>query len=215
MRSRFEQSHITQIISDYSPNNAPKLPLDFGDFLSLVWRIDRHADNPQKVKYYKRGALALAKGLGIKNQSLLHLIQTTPPGKICEQITNLPYRSRERLVDAQDRKAALTELLLIRHHILSMSISQDNWGARWPGSGIVDDALRERVFATLFTAFQGQLSNFARLLLVVDIVLANLILGVECEEEVNLTTLIFHYDFPDPQNNKVREDFYSVQPEKS
>ena len=43
MQSRFEQARINQLISSYAPNDPPRLVLDFGDMLSLVWRLDKSA----------------------------------------------------------------------------------------------------------------------------------------------------------------------------
>ena len=79
-----------------------------------------------------------------------------------------------------------------------------------PGSGIVDVELRERVFAVLFTALQGQFGNFGRLLLVVDIVLSDLLLGFQQDtREVKLDKLIGEFNYPDPNDSRVRWSYYS------
>ena len=80
----------------------------------------------------------------------------------------------------------------------------------WPGSGILDTELRERVFAVLFTALQGQYNSFGRLLLVVDIVLSDLLLGMQPDtKEVGLQQLVYDYNYPDPTDSRVRWTYYS------
>ena len=73
---------------------------------------------------------------------------------------------------------------------------------------MTDDELRERIFATLFTALRGQSAHFGRLLLVIDIVLQELMLGSRVLEEVSLGTLIDHYEYPDPEAQAIRNLYY-------
>lgn len=208
MHTRFEQTRINQLISPYSPQEPPRGgALDFGDYLSLLWRLDEAAAHPQRARYYRHCAVALAAGLGIKAHPLHKLVEISAPGEIYAQMPNLPYRSKERLVDAQDRKAAIMQLITIRADLLRMGTYTEGWVAGWPGSGILDTEIRERVFAVLFTALQGQFGNFARLLFVVDIVLANLLLGEESTAEITLDDLIAHHAYPDPANPRVVRDF--------
>ncbi len=209
MQSRREQTRINQLTSTYSPDDPPRLPLDFGDYLSLVWRIDQHAQQPAKVKYYRRCALALAQGMGIKGRSILRLVEVTPPGALYQQLPNAPYRGTARLVDAHDRKAAIRQLVDLRADVLRIGTYQEQWPVSWPGSGILDTELRERVFAVLFTALQGQFSSFGRLLLVVDIVLSDLLLGFQPPQELPLAQLIADYGYPDPTDDRVRQDYLS------
>jgi hypothetical protein len=182
--------------------------LDFGDYLSLLWRLDQNAEQPKKVKYYRQCALSLADGLGFKDRSVFRLVETSPPGQLYKQLPNAPYRGTHRLVDAQDRKAAIGQLAELRADVLKIGTYQDNWPMGWPGIGIVDVELRERVWAVLFTALPGQFSTFGRLLLVVDIVLANLLLGIQPSTETNLAMLISEYGYPDPNDSRVRADYY-------
>ena len=63
--TRFEQARIQQLVGTYSPEAIPRVPLDFGDFLSLLWRIDHHADHSGRVRYYSRCALALGEALSL------------------------------------------------------------------------------------------------------------------------------------------------------
>jgi hypothetical protein len=209
MSNRTERTRISQLTSTYGPDEPPRLPMDFGDYLSLIWRLDKHADDPAKTKYYRRCALSLAEGLGLKGRSVFRLVELTPPGQLYEQLPNAPYRGTNRLLDAQDRKAAITQLATLRQDILRVGTYHDQWPVSWPGSGIMDTDLRERVFAVLFTALQGQYENFGRLLLVVDIVLADLLLGMQQMREVSLHEMIAEYDYPNFADTKVRAAFYS------
>lgn len=209
MQNRIEKTRIDQLISTYGPDEPPRLPLDFGDYLSLLWRLDKHAEQPKKVKYYRQCALALADGLGLKGRSVFRLVEVTPAGQLYKQLPNAPYRGTHRLIDAHDRKAAITQLAELRADVLKIGTYQDNWPVSWPGSGIIDTELRERVFAVLFTALQGQFSSFGRLLLVVDIVLANLLMGIQPSVEVSLSQLIAEYGYPDPNDPRVRWEYYA------
>lgn len=209
MVNRIEKTRISQLTSTYGPDEPPRLPMDFGDFLSILWRLDRHADDQSKVKYYRKCVFALGAGLGLKNHNLLRLIDQTPPGTIYQQLPNAPYREPTRLVDAQDRKAAIAQLIELREDVLRIGTYHDKWPVSWPGSGIMDTELRERVFAVLFTALQGQYENFGRLLLVVDIVLGDLLLGLHQMREVTLHQLIAEYEYPNFNDSKVRASFYS------
>ena len=209
MSSRVERTRISQLTSTYGPDEPPRLPLDFGDFLSLLWRLDKHAQEPAKVAYYRRCALALANGLKIKERSIFRLVELTPPGQLYQQLPNAPYRGTSHLVDATDRKAAIAQLAQLRLDILRIGTYHDQWPVSWPGSGIIDSDLRERVFAVLFTALQGQYDNFGRLVLVVDIVLSDLLLGMHQMQEVSLHNLITHCNYPDFSDPKIRSTYYS------
>ena len=209
MHSRFEQTRISQLTSTYGPDEPPKLPMDFGDFLSILWRLDRHAEEPMKVRYYRQCAYALADGLELQNRSLMRLVDTTAPGEVYSQLPNAPYRGTQRLVDAHDRKAAIRQLAELRDDILRIGTYQDRWPVSWPGSGIVDPELRERVFAVLFTALQGQFAHFGRLLLVVDIVMSDLLLGMQDSKEVKLSDLVNQHNYPNPTDNNVRISYFS------
>ncbi|MBL8164440.1 MAG: hypothetical protein JNJ61_20800 [Anaerolineae bacterium] len=209
MVNRIEKTRISQLTSTYGPDEPPRLPMDFGDFLSILWRLDKHADDQSKVKYYRKCVFSLGAGLGLKNHGLLRLIDQTPPGAVYQQLSNAPYREQNRLVDAQDRKAAIAQLIELREDVLRIGTYHDQWPVSWPGSGIMDTELRERVFAVLFTALQGQYENFGRLLLVVDIVLGDLLLGLHQMREVTLHQLIAEYEYPNFNDSKVRASFYS------
>lgn len=209
MQNRIEQTRINQLTSTYGPDEMPRLPLDFGDYLSLLWRIDRHAEHAGKVRYYRRCALALADALSLKGRSLYRMVEHTPPGALYQQLPNIPYRGTTRLVDAHDRKAAISQLIRLRDDVLNIGTYQDSWPVSWPGSGIVDTELRERVFAVLFTALQGQFASFGRLLLVVDIVLGDLLLGRDTPPtEVTIHQLITEHQYPNPADNRVRLEYY-------
>ncbi|HEX2906807.1 MAG TPA: hypothetical protein VHO69_08105 [Phototrophicaceae bacterium] len=209
MHNRLERTRISQLTSTYGPDEPPRLPMDFGDYLSLIWRLDKHRDDPAKVQYYRQCALALAEGLGLKGRSVFRLVELTPPGELYEQLPNAPYRGTSRLVDAQDRKAAIAQLAQLRLDILRIGTYHDSWPVSWPGSGIIDTDLRERVFAVLFTALQGQYENFGRLLLVVDIVLGDLLLGMHQTQEISLHELISKFRYPNFADPKIRGAYYS------
>lgn len=205
-----ERSRIQQLTSSYGPDEPPRLPMDFGDFLSLLWRLDKHAEDPARVKYYRRCAISLAEGLELKGRSLYKLVEQTTPGQLYEQLPNAPYRGTSRLLDAQDRKAAIRQLAQLRLDVLRIGTYHDQWPVSWPGSGIMEVELRERVFAVLFTALQGQYENFGRLLLVVDIVLGDLLIGIQPEtKEIGLHRLIVEYGYPNFQDTKTKAAFYS------
>ncbi len=199
-----DQNRINQLTSPYSPFSPPQLPLDFGDYLSLIWRVDRHAAQNNLVRYYTQCARALTRGFDFEQRSLGRVVRTTEPGQICTALSNVPFRDTGRLADAAARKAAIQQLVLLRSDVLSIGTYQHDWVVGWPGSGVLDDELRERVFATLFTALRSQYSHFGRLLLVIDIVLQELLLGTRSMQEFSLGILIDHYGYPDPEDSAVR-----------
>jgi hypothetical protein len=69
---------------------------------------------------------------------------------------------------------------------------------------VLDAELRERIFATLFTALRGQYSHFGRLLLVIDVVLLELLLRTRAMPEFSLGILIDRHGYPDPEDPNVR-----------
>ena len=204
-----DQDRISQLTSPYSPFNPPQLPLDFGDYLSLLWRVDRHAVHLTLAQYYSECARALAKALQFESKMLGRLVKTTEPGDVYLSLSNIPFREPERLPDAAARKAAIHQLVLLRSDVLAIGAYQHDWVVGWPGSGVVDDELRERIFATLFTALRSQYSHFGRLLLVIDIVLQELLLGTRAMDEFSLGVLIDRYGYPDPESSTVRELYVS------
>ncbi|NDJ75807.1 MAG: hypothetical protein GYB65_06080 [Chloroflexi bacterium] len=200
-----DQVRVNQLTSPYSPFDAPQLPLDFSDYLSLLWRIDRHADQPNLVRYYLRCARALASAFEFDNRSLGRMVRTTEPGLLYATLSNVPFRETGRLMDAAARKSAIDQLVRLRADVLAIGAYQHDWVVGWPGSGILDPELRERIFATLFTALRSQYSHFGRLLLVIDIVLQELLMGTRRLADYSLGILIDHYDYPDPEDPEVRD----------
>ncbi len=205
--TRFEQARIQQLVGTYSPEAMPKLPLDFGDFLSLLWRIDHHAEHGGQRTYYYACAAALAAGLNLP-QKILLVVETAAAGEMIRTLHNVPYRGVERLVDVADRRAALIQLLRMRDDTLRIGTYQEGWSRGYPGAGIVDTELRERVFAVLYTALQGQFSHYGRLLLVLDIVLSDLLLGAGSAPECTLDMLVNEFDYPDPTDPDVRRSYH-------
>lgn len=208
MSSHFEQARISQLLSSYGPDEPPRLPLGFGDYLSLLWRLDYHANDLGKVRYYRRAADALTSGLGIRDNIVLRFIEHAQPGDLYSQLSNVPYRGSRRLVDANDRKAAIAQLAALRNDIMRVGNYPSQWTMGWPGSGIEDTAIRERVFAVLFTALQSQYGNFARLLLVIDIVLSDLLIDGDVSQEISLHQLVVEFGFPNPHDDRVRQNYY-------
>lgn len=204
--TRFEQTRIQQLTSLYSPEAPPRLPLDFGDYLSLLWRLDYAADHAAKTRYYRRCSDALGQALKLPTP-LLRLVETAKPKHIYKELPNMPYRQPAHLIDAHDRKASIAQLVQLRDETLRIGTTQENWGGSFPGSGIQDEELRERVFAVLFTALQGQFSNFGRILLVIDIVLSDLLVGLNTQQEITLNDLVDDFGYPNPQDHAVRRDF--------
>jgi len=207
MASRFEQARIGQLLSEYAPQAPPQLPLDFGDYLSLLWRFDQCAALPVRAQYYRACFVALGHALEITETPLGRMVARVTPGTVYDELPNLPYRSGGRLVDARDRKAATGQLIALRRDVLRIGTYQEGWNGGFPGHGLQDTELRERVFAVLFTALQGQYASFARLLLVTDIVLGNLLLGADVPKEAELFDLVMNHDYPDPASRAVRRDY--------
>ncbi len=195
---------IEQLTSTYGPDQPPRLPLDFGDYLSLLWRLDHAGERTGRADYYRQCSEALAKGLGFYGSSLERLVRITPVGEIYASLGNAPYRKTEHLVDARDRRAAIEQLAALRDNVLTIGTYKEKWELGWPGSGIADLELRERVFAVLNTALRGQFLHFSRILLVIDIVLQELLLGSRTPKEVTLRELIEEYGYPDPESPETR-----------
>jgi hypothetical protein len=204
MKRSDDSFRVNQLTSPYSPLNPPQLPLDFGDYLSLVWRIDRHGGQAHLARYYIQCARSLARAFDFEQKSLGRMVRTTEPGLLYQSLSNAPFRETDRLADASARKAAIDQLVRVRSDVLAVGSYQHDWVVGWPGSGIVDAELRERVFATLFTALRSQYAHFGRLLLVIDIVLQELLLGNRNFVEFSLGTLIERYAYPDPEDPAVR-----------
>lgn len=199
-----DQARIAQLTSPYSPFDPPQLPLDFSDYLSLLWRLDRHASQDYLVYYYTTCARAIATALEFEHKGLGRMVRTTAPGKLCLSLSNVPFRETGRLMDAGARKSAIDQLVRLRADVLSIGAYQHDWVVGWPGSGVMDSELRDRIFATLFTALRGQYAHFGRLLLVIDIVLQELLMGTRRLSEFSLGTLIDRYGYPDPEDSTVR-----------
>lgn len=199
-----DQARISQLTSHYSPNSPPQLPLDFGDYLSLLWRADRHAAQPHLVRYYHDCARALARAIGFERRSLGRIVRTAEAGALYHSLSNVPFWDTSRLEDAVARKAAILQLVQLRSEVLAIGSYQHDWMVGWPGSGVLDAELRERIFATLFTALRGQYSHFGRLLLVIDVVLLELLLRTRQMPEFSLGMLIDRHGYPDPEDPDVR-----------
>jgi hypothetical protein len=210
--TQFEQARIRQLTSTYAPDDVPVLALDFGDYLSVLWRLDHCTEQPKRARYYRRCLHAMTEAFGIQGRSICRLVDQTGPGDLYQQLPNTPYRGTIHLVDALDRKAAIAQLAELRSNILRIGATSQGWGTGWPGNGILDEALRERIFAVLFTALQGQFGSFGRLLLVIDIVLANLLLGFESVREITLDELVTFHRYPDPNDSRWQKDFYGDSP---
>ncbi len=206
MTAPFDPHRIRQLLSAYYPDSPPMLPLDFGDYLSILWRQDRAAINQQekRMRYYRQCGLALAEALGFANRELGRLARTAAPGELYAVLENVPYRSGERAIDAADRRAAIRQLLALRHETLTIGVYSEAWIGAWPGSGILDSELRDRVFSVLFTALPGQYTAFARLLFVTDIVLQELLIGTRENITAPIFKLIREYGYPDPRLAETR-----------
>lgn len=202
--NRNEDVRIVQITSPYDPYHPPQLPLDFSDYLSLVWRLDQSAEQPHLVEYYRQCTRAIARSFGFDDRPLGRAIRTAEPGMLYEALSNVPFRETMRMVDAAARKDAIRQLAKMRANVVSLGAYQHEWVVGWPGSGVLDAELRERIFATYFTALRGQYAYLGRLLLVIDIVLQELLLGTRAVKEVSLGTLIDRYGYPDPEDPRVR-----------
>jgi hypothetical protein len=181
--------------------------MTFADFLSLLWRLDAAGGDPKREAYYRQCADAVARGLAFESRSLYRMLINTQAGEICRSLQNAPYRGTARLVDAQDRRDAIRQLVDLRGQILTMAAYRDRWTLGWPGSRMTDVELRERLFAVFFTAFDSQFAHFSRMLFVVDIVLQELLLGDRVERQISLIRLIKEFGYPDPSSSAVRAQF--------
>ncbi|MBN2303760.1 MAG: hypothetical protein JXQ72_04750 [Anaerolineae bacterium] len=208
MINRSDEARVEQLTSAYDPLNPPQLPFDFGDYLSLLWRLDRHASQSHLVEYYLGCARALARAFEFDQRSLGRMVRAIEPGRLYSALGNAPFRATGRLMDASARKSAIDQLTRLRSDVLSIGSYQHDWVVGWPGSGMLDPELRERIFATLFTALRSQYSHFGRLVLVIDIVLQELLLGTRVITEFSLGTLIDRYGYPDPEDPEVRMLYY-------
>lgn len=204
-----DSARIEQLTSPYDPFRPPRLALDFGDYLSLMWRVDRSAGYENRVAYYRQCVIALTRAFDLENRGFGRLVRTAAPGTFCDSLSNAPFRATGRLDDAVARKAAIQQLVTMRSDVVSIGSYQHDWVVGWPGSGIVNGELRERVFATLFTALRSQYAHFGRMLLVIDIVLQELLLGTRTLGEVSLATLVEHFGYPDPASETMRELYRS------
>ncbi|MBK8020132.1 MAG: hypothetical protein IPK19_01595 [Chloroflexi bacterium] len=209
MQLTADQSRAAQLISAYAPYDPPRLPLDVGDLWSLLWRLDRTTRMPNRERYYRSCALALCRGMGLEKHPIYRFIDQTPAGEVYQLLPTVVYRVRGRSLDAHDQKAAVEQLVRLRDDILRIGVYPESWANKWPGSGIQDVELRERVFAVLFTALNGQFGGFVRMLLVIDIVVANLLIDIQLPEEIALGRLIKAYQYPDPADAQMR-DLYLV-----
>jgi hypothetical protein len=194
----FDQNRLMQLLCPYAPTDTLIFPFDFSDYLSLIWRLEQSAISGVGLAYYRRCESSLALALHLTETDLGKLVKTTPPTDLSEAIPNLPYRKTERLRDASDRRSAIGQLWNLRCDVLRIGRYSQQWGVGWPGSGIIDQELRERMFALLFTALPSQLDHYARLLLVLDIVLQELLTGARRGNSFLLHTLIHQYHYPDP-----------------
>lgn len=205
--NRSDEDRINQLTSPYSPFQPPQLPLDFSDFLSLTWRADHCVGQPNRLRYYLACMRAMISAIGMEERALGRVLRTTEPGQFYATLSNVPFRDGERLMDASARKSAIDQLVRLRADVLSIGTYPHDWVVGWPGSGVSDTELRDRIFATLFTALRSQYAHFGRLLLVIDIVLQELLLGMREMTEVSLGTLIDQHGYPDPEDRLVRELF--------
>lgn len=211
--NRNDEARISQLTSPYSPFQPPQFPFDFGDFLSLVWRLDRHAGQANLVRYYTACVRAMMQAYDVENRGLGRVLRGAEPGQLYAALSNVPFRDQERLMDASARKAGIDQLVRLRSDTLSIGAYQHDWLVGWPGSGVLDPELRERIFATLFTALRSQYAHFGRVLLVIDIVLQELLVGTRAVMEISLGTLIDQYGYPDPEDPTVRDLFQNDRAE--
>jgi len=202
----FDPHRIRQLLSPYEPDFPPMLPLDFGDYLSLLWRQDRasQARQEMRVVYYRRCAQAMAEAFGFAGSELGRALRAAMPGENYTTLENIPYRRDGRALDAADRRAAIHQLVQLRHETMTIGVYSEEWAGAWPGSGILDAELRDRVFSVLLTALPGQYASFARLLFVVDIVLQELLTGSRENIAIPLSRLVWDYGYPDPRAAETR-----------
>ncbi|HVO68929.1 MAG TPA: hypothetical protein VMT24_02720 [Aggregatilineaceae bacterium] len=204
MPNHLDQPRISQLTSSYAPPFPPVLPLGFGDYLSILWRLDRSAGHDGKSLYYRACAIALLNALELRDTPLGQVMRAAVPGTNYDALSTVPFKEKELSPDAESRGAAIGQLVKMRSDVLTMGVYQEAWEIRWPGNGILDLDLRDRMHTVLFTALPSQYPVFARLLLVVDIVLQELLTGSHKPVEVDIPALILTYHFPDPRDPDVQ-----------
>jgi hypothetical protein len=206
-----DQPRISQLTSSYAPQYPPAMPLGFGDYLSILWRLDLSAGHEGRMRYYRACAIALSAAMGFRDAPLGQLVRATPPGELYFALRTLPYNTTERPQDADERSRAIQQLLQIRADVVGIGVYQENWENRWPGSGIADQNVRDRIHAVLFTALPSQYPVFARLVLVVDIVLQELLTGSRKLSEFDVRELVASYKYPDPRDPDVQRLYNTEQ----
>src|SRR5437879_1364883 len=102
-----DQPRVSQLISPYSPDNPPKLPLGFSDYLSLLWRLDRAVEHQGQSQYYRACAITLLAALKFKDAPLDVLMRDTPPGHIYSSLDQLPAQQPEKWMDVEERQVAI------------------------------------------------------------------------------------------------------------
>ncbi len=201
-----ELEAVRQLRSLYDTRSDPALPLGFGDYLSLLFRLHEHnhllqeaggtGNLPRRRDWYTACCGALCQGLGLE-QTSLDTAATEKPYDLRQIVSGLRplLRSKHGAIQAAYYEIALGGLLRQRGDILRADRSV-RYAQGGPGSGITDEALRARIESIYFTRFDRDLLEFSRQLVTLDALLLDL-MPVTVGEPVAIDRLRAEYGYPD------------------
>ncbi len=198
-------ARVRQLRSAYDPGSALELPLGFGDYLSILFRLDEQnrlieelgpvEPLPLRQAWYVACGTALRDALSLKDTAFDRVAHERPydPRQIVSDLRQA-LRAQHGVFQAVYYEIAIGGLLRQRADILraGRSVTHVEGG---PGSGITDEALRARIQAVYFTRFDEALLNFSRQLLDVDALLEEL-LPMAVAPPVELARLQAEYNYP-------------------
>ncbi len=204
-------AYVRQLRSAYAPASEPELPLGFGDYLSLLYRLDeqdrlieeRGAANalPLRRSWYL-GCCSALRGALLLTDTAFDTLPGEKPYDPRQIVNGLRQGLRERhgVFQAVYFELAIGGLLRQRADILQArrSVSYLEGG---PGSGITGEALKTRIQQVYFTQFDEALLAFSRQLLALDALLVEL-LPITVGQPVELAELRSQYNYPDGSDHR-------------
>ncbi|MBN1966793.1 MAG: hypothetical protein JW910_19225 [Anaerolineae bacterium] len=200
-------ARVRQLRSAYTPDDEPALPLDCGDYLSLLVRLedtqrklDVHGAHDPLLRqrdWYEGCCRALGQALGLAGSVLdtLDAAYAYDLRDLCNRLRP-ELRQRHGTFEAVYVEIAISGLLRQRADILraGRSVHHVTGG---PGSGLKDEALKARIQALYFDRFDADLLHFSLQLLAIDDLLLEL-LPVRVGPPVTLARLRAEYGYPLP-----------------
>ncbi len=211
-----ELARVRQLRSPYDTRQDPQLPLGFGDYLSLLFRLDEQSTLLQergevdplllRRAWYLACCSALCRALALQGTAFdtLHEAKPYDPRQIVAGLRP-SLRAQHGPFQAVYYEIALGGLLRQRADVLRMGRSVTHLRGG-PGSGIADKALQARIHDVYFTRFDEGLLNFSRHLLDIDRLLEDL-LPLDIGPPVELARLRSEFGFPDRADARWRMAF--------